>query len=411
MKILHVCDWYRPIGGAEKLLFDSLDALEAQGHENIVLYNDNPDQLPSGKRVEYAVPGLEYHVYFHPGIEGLAVQSLDMIEDIIARHQPDVCHIRNFQNTQVFDLLLRRLPCVRSVHDPRLYCFTHWKLLPDKSICPHPLGSACVSQGCLTKGLLPKTDYDRNAPYALNHFKAHRQLPVIIAESRAQIEALQANGFKSGQIEWLPNFTPIAPKEEVKAYLHEHAATSDMEPVVLFVGRASWEKGAQVLIDACAHIQSRCKVVLIAAGPMLDELQRRAEPYGDRVTIIPGLSYEETREWYAKACCVVVPSVWLENFCLVGLEAFANMKPVIGSRIGGIPDWLVDGETGWLFDHGDAVGLARLIDRAVAAPEEMAAMGEKAYTRVVEHYNRDLYISRLLNIYDKSISKFWGRPS
>jgi glycosyltransferase involved in cell wall biosynthesis len=408
MKIMHVCDWYRPIGGAEKLLFDSLAALEVQGHENIVLYNDHPDQLPSGKRLEYSIPGLEYHVYFQLGIRNLSVQSLELIDDIITKQKPDICHIRNFQNTDLLKFLISRLPCVRSVHDPRLYCFTHWKLLPDKSICRQPLGRACIDNGCLSKGLLPKTDYDRNAPHALRHFNAHKELPIIIAESRAQIDVLLANGFASDQIAWLPNFTPIPPLQEVETYIADHADSTE-EPVILFVGRASWEKGAQVLIDACAHIKSNCKIVIITAGPMLEELVQRAAPFGGRVEIIPGLSYQETRVWYAKALCVVVPSVWLENFCLVGLEAFANMKPVIGSRIGGIPDWLVEGETGWLFDHGDAHALAGLIDRAVAAPETLAAMGKNGYSRVVEHYNRDLYLSRLLGIYNKAMGKFWGR--
>jgi len=402
--ILHICDWYHPIGGAEKLLFDTLKLLEDEGHTNIVAYNDNPNQKPSGLRPEYACTGLESWEYHNPKNIVSAKRAIKAVEKIIKKHSPDICHIHNFQNSYVTEYLISRMPCVRSIHDPRLYCFTNWKLLPDRSICPYPLGEDCITQGCITKSRLPQTGFESNARWVLRNFEVHKKMSVLIAESRRQIECMLDNGFQPEQIAWLPNFTPVRSEQEVEQFLQEHF--NPKEKIVLFVGRASYEKGAQVLLDACQYLKSKCKVVIIAAGPLLGEIRLQASKYAGLVEVIPGLSYEETRKYYARSSIVIIPSVWLENFCLVGLEAFENKKPVIGSRIGGIQDWLKEPETGWFFEPGNAQSLAEKIDLAMANPERLQEMGKAAYERVRKYYNSGVYIARLLEIYQRGIKAY-----
>lgn len=401
--ILHICDWYHPIGGAEKLLFDTLKLLEDEGYTNIIVYNDHHDQKPTGFRPEYACKGLELFSYHYPGSRLLAKRAIKHLKKIIQKHSPDICHIHNFQNSFVTEYLIETLPCVRSLHDPRLYCFTNWKLLPDKSICPYPLGVECIRQGCISSGILPRNNFDRNAPWVLRNYKAHKKMPVLILESRTQIECILENGFSPEQIAWLPNFTPIMPEPKIKQFVRKHFNPD--EKIVLFVGRASYEKGAQILVDACKYLKSKCKVVIITAGPLLDKIKSQALTYPGLLEVIPGLSYGETRKYYARSSVIIIPSVWLENFCLVGLEAYANMKPVIGSRIGGIRDWLKENETGWFFEPGNARDLAGKIDQALADPERLRAMGSAAYDRVCKYYNGKLYLSRLLAIYEKEINR------
>ncbi len=402
--ILHICDWYHPIGGAEKLLFDTLKLLEDKGHTNIIVYNDNPNQKPSGLRPEYACSGLESWEYYDPKNILAAKKAIKTVEKIIKKHSPDICHIHNFQNSYVAEYLISRMPCVRSIHDPRLYCFTNWKLLPDKSICPYPLGEDCIKQGCITKGRIPRNSFDKNARWVIRNYEVHKKMSVLIAESRTQIECMLDNGFRAEQIAWLPNFTPVRPEQETEEFLQKHF--NPKERIVLFVGRASYEKGAQVLVDAGKYLKSKCTVVIITAGDLLAEIKSQASKYAGLIEVIPGLSYEATRKYYARAWVIIIPSVWLENFCLVGLEAFANMKPVIGSRIGGIQDWLKEHETGWFFEPGNAQNLAEKIDLALSNPERLQEMGKAAYERVCKYYNSELYISRLLEIYQRGIQGY-----
>jgi glycosyltransferase involved in cell wall biosynthesis len=232
-------------------------------------------------------------------------------------------------------------------------------------------------------------------------------MPVVIGESRAQIECLLENGFLPDQIAWLPNFTPLRPKTEVDAFVRHHYRPE--EKIVLFVGRASYEKGLHVLLEAAGWVKRDCRFVIITAGPLLEEIQSLAFPFGEKITVIPGLSYEETRKYYARSLVVVVPSVWIESFCLVGLEAYANMKPVIGSQVGGIKDWLKQNDTGWFVEPGDARDLAEKIDQALEYPERTQEMGRKAYDRACKYYSGQLYLSRLLGIYEKAIGAFHVR--
>ena len=406
--ILHICDWYRPLGGAEKLMFDTLALLEDNGHKNVIVYNDTPDQQPAGTRPEYACKELQPYVpHFHPGRYLAQRRVRRFIKSIISKHKPDVCHIHNLQNPFLVKYLIKEIPCVRSLHDPRLYCFTEWRLLPDKSICPFPLGKECIKQKCLSPGFRVKSVHDKQAIWVVKNYKAHKKMPLMILESSAQIEWVLQNGYSAKQVAWLPNFTPLKPVKEVKNFLKKYF--NPREKIVLSVGRASYEKGIHVLIQASKYIKTKCKIIIITAGPLLVRLKRQASKYKNRVRIIPGLSYEKTREYYAKSSVVVVPSVWLENFCLVGLEAYANMKPVIGSRIGGIQDWLKNNETGLFFEPGNAKDLASKIDEILTSPDRTKKMGYAGYERAAKYYNKELYLSRLLDIYKKGIKIFQKR--
>ena len=405
MKILHICDWYAPLGGAEKLMFDTLNALEQEGHTNIMVINQHPNQQLTGKRLEYQVEHIEidfsnFRLFDYKHI----FKAKNQIGKIIKKHKPDICHIHNCQNPYIIKMLLKMLPCVRSIHDPRLYCFTQWRLLPDKTICPYPLGQKCLDNKCISKSK-PVSFHDKIAPWIFRNYLLHREMPSIILESRAQIECVLQNGYDKSQIEWLPNFTKIYDDNEIdnlrKKIYNPH------ENHVVFVGRASYEKGLDVLMDASKLIKSNCVIHLITGGPYFDHIKRRITNENLEATVkLHGvLSYEKTREFYVKSDIVVVPSVWIESFCLVGLEAMANQKAVVGSNIGGIKDWLVDGQTGYHFEPGNSVDLAKKIDTLLNNKELCRKMGINGYERVKKYYNRELYLKRLIKIYRGAIEK------
>ena len=156
MKIVHICDWYRPFGGAEKLMLDTLAGLEDAGHSNTMIINEHPTQLMTDKRQEYQVKHIEidfshFRLYDYVHIS----KAKSKIRKILKNGNFDVCHIHNCQNPYIIKMLMRKLPCVRSIHDPRLYCFTQWRLLPDNKICPYPLGINCLKNKCIVKRKRP----------------------------------------------------------------------------------------------------------------------------------------------------------------------------------------------------------------------------------------------------------------
>lgn len=412
MKIMHLCDWYTAIGGAEKLMFDVLKAIEELGHENIIVTNQHPNQISTGERIELQVENVEmpfslYDFSFHSKIK----RCIKKVDHIIDMYRPDVCHIHSCQNPYLVRFLLSKLPCVRNIHDPRLYCFTHWKLLPDnKTICKYPMGKQCIEQGCISAGN-PETLHEKIAYWTRKHFEVHKNMPVFIMESRATIECMLDNGFQHEQIHWIPNFTPITSKQDVQR-LNEQLYNEE-ENHILMVGRASPEKGFDVTLDAVKYLKTKdVKVHFVTGGPPhYDKLVERIE--NDELlkkhVILEGiLPYDKTRLKYAMADAVIIPSVWMETFCLVGLEAMANMKPVIGSYTGGIKDWLVDGETGYHFEMGNAQDLALKIDLLLSDKKKAQKMGIAGFNRVREKYNKDRYMDDLFQAYETSL-KVWNQ--
>ena len=86
------------------------------------------------------------------------------------------------------------------------------------------------------------------------------------------------------------------------------------------------------------------------------------------------------------------------------LEAMAYGKPVVGSRMGGIPELVAEGETGLLFDAGDVGQLREHLDKLMAAPELRQLMGQRARLRVERKFSLDKHNAELIAIYESLVN-------
>lgn len=119
-----------------------------------------------------------------------------------------------------------------------------------------------------------------------------------------------------------------------------------------------------------------------------------------RLGIMPG---ELVRQAMGRSLALVVPSIWYKNFPRTLVEAFACGTPVIASRIGALAELVRDGETGLLFEPGDAQDLADKMAWALANPEAMAAMGRKARAQYEAEFSAEVNYRQLLAIYQGAI--------
>ena len=101
------------------------------------------------------------------------------------------------------------------------------------------------------------------------------------------------------------------------------------------------------------------------------------------------------------ALCVIVPSECFENSPLTVFESFAYGKPVVGASIGGIPELVVDGETGLLFEPGDDAGLADKVSRLSADRRCADRMGRGARAKLERDHSPELHCDRILEIYER----------
>jgi glycogen synthase len=179
------------------------------------------------------------------------------------------------------------------------------------------------------------------------------------------------------------------------------------EPYVLFVGRISEQKGILPLLEAARSLPEDVSLVLCASSPDTPELLSRLEAAvagRPRVRWINAmLPVAEVVELYSHAAVFVCPSIY-EPFGLINLEAMACGTPVVATRVGGIPEVVVDGETGWLVPPGDEAALAQALRGALADPALARRMGEAGRRRVEAHFSWDRIAERTLAVYRDAIA-------
>jgi len=201
-------------------------------------------------------------------------------------------------------------------------------------------------------------------------------------------------GFKK-KIVYLPNFVDI---EEFKPQYEWE------EDSIVYMGRLSYEKGVVTLIDAVKGIPIKLKI--IGDGPLRETLISKAE--GENIDNVEFLGYKtsnELKKLVKKSMFTVLPSECYENSPRVVLESFALGKPVIGARIGGIPELVMDEETGLTFEAGDRKDLKEKIMFLINSPNRIIEMGKNARKFAVEKFNSDRYYSKLMQIYQAAKNK------
>lgn len=181
--------------------------------------------------------------------------------------------------------------------------------------------------------------------------------------------------------------------------------------LLLYVGAVVPEKGTLHLVDAMTEIVARsptASLVVVGAASLWlrgseyeEEVRRRAE--GLPVRFLGVRSHGELPAIYGASDIFVFPSVWQEPFGLVLCEAMAAGKPVVASRVGGIPEVVVDGETGFLVPPGDVPALAQAIGRLVSDRDLLDRMGRAASERA-RLFTWENTARKLDNVYDMILS-------
>lgn len=167
------------------------------------------------------------------------------------------------------------------------------------------------------------------------------------------------------------------------------------------VGRLSKEKGQLLLIEATARLLSAgviVEVTLVGDGPMRAEIERLIAQRGlaSQVRMTGWLDAQGIERELRQARALVVPSL-SEGLPVVIMEAMAHRRPVIAPFLSGIPELVVQGETGWLYPASDVAALARAIEACLATtPDTLAAMGDRAHRSVWAAHDVDMEAGKLL---------------
>ena len=406
MKVLLVNKFFFPKGGDAVAYFATADLLRRKGHEPVFFSMAHPENLPS--------PFSKYFVEntdFNSGgglIKQLKVatrilysfEAKRKVERLLDDERPDIVHLHNICHQispSIIDLFKKRaIPVVMTLHDYKLTCpvYTH---LTNKGICESCKGGRFYNvllKRC-TKGSVVKSFINMAEMY-LHHNILHiyEKADRFIAPSRFLMEKTKEMGF-GGKIVHLSNFVDSTEYEPSYQWMGNS---------LVYFGRLSEEKGLITLLNAVKGLDVNLKI--IGDGPQKDELLEKIDIDAiDNVTFLGYKTGEELYEEIKNAVFIVVPSEWYENNPRSIIESFAIGKPVIGARIGGIPELVKDGETGLTFEAGNADDLRVKVNLLFNDTDKVIEMGKKARKFVVDNYSSEIHYQGLMKIYDEAIEK------
>lgn len=185
-------------------------------------------------------------------------------------------------------------------------------------------------------------------------------------------------------------------------------------PTILHVARLVEVKGTQYLIRAFAALRAEhadVQLVIVGDGPLKASLQRLARSLGleHRVHFLGALPHDQVLAWMRRAAVLVLSSVRtatgrVEGLGMVLLEAAATGVPVVGSRIGGIPEGIIDGETGFLAPERDADALAGRLNALLDDPSARLGMGGQARALIERKFDIRRQTEALEDLYDAVLS-------
>ena len=410
MNILVVNTFHYYRGGDCVYTFNVSNLLQKMGNHKVVHFAmKHPLNLPS-EYSEFFIPEIDLveelkKKSIKSGIKVLkrviySTVSKKILSKLLDKYFVDIAHIQNIHGhitPSIFHILKeRRIPIIWTLHDYFFLC-PNSTFFSRNRVCELCKGKKFYNV-LLRK--CRKNSYSASLIVMLEEY-IHRFLGLLklvdffITPSKFMKKKLKEYGFPANKVVYIPNFIDIQ-NIQPSSYNGDY---------ILYSGRLSYEKGLKTLIKSIA-LNNSSKLLLAGDGPLRMELEEMTKKTNkNRVKFLGYINRKKMEEFVGGTSFVVLPSECYENFPYSILEAFASGKPVVGSRIGGIPELVIDGETGLLFEPGNVNDLAEKMQWMIDHTKERQEMGQRARELVEREYNPELHYKRLMKVYKMALNE------
>lgn len=425
MRILLVNKFHYRKGGAETYYLTVGSELERMGHEVAYFSMRHPDNLPC-RWDKYFVTQREYNNVKNPlkaARDGMALiyspEAKRNFQALCEEFRPDVVHLNNVHRQITLSILdapyLRenKVPVFYTAHDYVTVCPGYLMLDGDGRVCDACLEDGhyrhCIERRCVKGSRAKSALAAMEASFNRAH-KSNQWIDKVIAPSRFMRSKLIEGGWSEGKVVFLQNFADDAILD--RAANAGADATDRENPYLLFFGRLSAEKGVDTLLRAfdaaLPSLPQNMRLVVVGDGPDAADFKALASSLGCAPRIeFAGYQIGGALQAYVeRASLAIASSRWRENMPYSIVEAFAAGTPVIGTDIGGIPELVDEGKTGFICGPGDVQSMADAISRGVSAFLEQPAyarLQQDCRSYVMENCSREKFMSDLVNLYKESI--------
>ena len=452
MRILLVNKYFYRKGGAETYFFALAEGLRALGHEIAFFSMQHPNNEPSYWS-KYFVSEKDYvgdiSAFKKVQEASTLIYSFEArrkFEALLEELEPDVIHMNNVHRRLTLSILdapylkKHHVPVVYTAHDYILLCPAYTMVNGRGEVCDacldkhfiHATKNVCV-KGSRAKSLLASAEAE-----FLKYHHSYDKIDAIIAPSEFMKSKLDEGGY-AGRTITMQNFLTDSQMamgaRAANIHKFEDAAAGE-RPYFLFFGRLSKEKGILTLVRAfleaaglaashgsadrngalcCAtesfksahdetFLPSNWDLHIVGDGPERPEIERLVANAGSeaasRIQLLGYKSGEDLQREVGNARFSVLSSEWRENMPYSGLESLAAQTPVIGANIGGIPELVVEGRTGFAFESGNISDLTDALIKASHAGENDYQIMQQACTKYVnERCEQSQYVRQLEDSY------------
>lgn len=425
MRILLVNKFHYRKGGAETYYLTVGSELERMGHEVAYFSMRHPDNLPC-RWDKYFVTQREYNNVKNPlkaARDGMALiyspEAKRNFQALCEEFRPDVVHLNNVHRQITLSILdapyLRenKVPVFYTAHDYVTVCPGYLMLDGDGRVCDACLEDGryrhCIERRCVKGSRAKSALAAMEASFNRAH-KSNRRIDRVIAPSRFMRSKLIEGGWPEGKVVFLQNFADDAILD--RAANAGADATDRENPYLLFFGRLSVEKGVDTLLRAfdaaLPNLPQDMRLVVVGDGPDSADFKALASSLGcaSRIEFAGYQTGGALQAYVERASLAIASSRCRENMPYSIVEAFAAGTPVVGTDIGGIPELVDEGKTGFICDPGDVQSMADAISRGVSAFLEQPAyarLQQDCRSYVMENCSREKFMSDLVNLYKESI--------
>jgi len=400
--LLSINAYHYPRGGADIVYLNHAALMQRRGWDNSFSAMHHLENLPCDD-AEFFAEEISFgrrttlgRMAIDAGRVVYSVEARRKIAALLDTRSIDIAHVHNIyhhQSPSVLDELRSRgIPVVLTAHDLKLAC-PSYTMLNATGVCERCKGGKvwnvavhrCI-KGSLAASALIMAESAVHKSLGL----FDRNVDRIIAPSAFYRQKL---------IEW-----GWAPEKIV--HIRNFVDGSTLPPVrnpgagIVYFGRLSREKGLATLVRASAL--SGVPVKIVGRGPQDAELLALAAELAAPVDFLGFQQGENLWSIVDAARAVVLPSEWYENGPMSAIEAFRRGKPLIGARIGGIPEMIEEGSTGWSFVSGDVNSLADVMSHVSGlGPGTLLQMGEACQAFADALHSEDAYFNQITALYEQ----------
>jgi glycosyltransferase involved in cell wall biosynthesis len=227
-------------------------------------------------------------------------------------------------------------------------------------------------------------------------------IDVVITVSKANVPFLHSkHGISPGKIVVVHNGVAIETRQDRAVLNRDTLGLGADEFVVGFVGSLTERKGHRIAFKALKMLQEErapVRLVLVGDGELEPALRNAAVTEGLEKQIHFLGHRDDVRSVMGLFDVLVLPS-FMEGLPLVILEAMAEGLPVVATDVYGVPEAVVDGETGYVIKAGDAPALAHRIKNLAQSQELCTRMGENGKARALEHFSQERMVAETEQVY------------